>query len=167
MTAQAKKQFELTGWHVLIAVIIFFTIIASVNAVMITLALKSFPGEEQKKSYMQGLQYNEVLAERDLQESLGWQAILYDGDTLTAGNTSIRVRLVDAENTPLQEMTLEATLGRPATDERDITPVFRLTQGNLYEAQIDGLEAGVWDLKAVATAPDGTQLTFEKRLWLR
>ncbi|MCI5047851.1 MAG: FixH family protein [Aquisalinus sp.] len=167
MTTQTKKPFEITGWHVLISIIIFFAIIASVNAVMVTLAVRSFPGEEQKKSYMQGLQYNEVLAEREAQASLGWQAMLVDGTDLPANNTTIRLRLSNAQGQILEHMKISATLGRPATDERDIEPVFIQTTDNIYLAQIDGLSSGIWDLKAVATAPDGTELNFERRLWLR
>ena len=67
---KAKGSFKITGWHVLFSVIAFFGVITAVNAVMISYAVKSFPGEDQKKSYMQGLQYNKVLEEKKLQEQL-------------------------------------------------------------------------------------------------
>ena len=47
----------ITGRHVLLMLVAFFGAILVANAIFITVALKSFPGESQKKSYVQGIRY--------------------------------------------------------------------------------------------------------------
>ena len=66
------RSFRLTGVHVLTAILAFFAVIIFVNAIFLTLALRSYPGEHEAKSYMQGLNYNERLAARERQAALGW-----------------------------------------------------------------------------------------------
>lgn len=166
MGATARPEFRLRGWHVLLAVIAFFGAITAVNAVMITLALKSFPGEEQKKSYLQGLNYNDVLEARANEAALGWRAEMVDGDALPAGETRIRVRLVDSGGVPLRGLVLGGVIGRPATDRADRPVTFEEYRDGIYVADITGLEEGNWDLDVVAQGSTGRQLTLEKRLWL-
>lgn len=166
MTQTARKPFRITGWHVLIAMILFFGTITAVNTVMITLAVKSFPGEQQKKSYMQGLHYNEVLAERAAQEELGWQAVMVDGETLPAMETAIRLQINDEEGRPVHGLSLTGTLGRPATDREDRQVVFEEAGNGVYAVTLDGLTQGTWALQATGMDAAGNTMTMEKRLWL-
>ena len=71
---EGESKFRLKGWHVLAGMIAFFGVIFSVNAFFITTALRTFPGEETRRSYVQGLAYNDVIAERQAQAALGWSA---------------------------------------------------------------------------------------------
>ena len=64
----------LKGWHVLVMILIFFGITIGVNATFITMALRTHPGEDVPRSYMQGLEYNETLENRRIQSELGWTA---------------------------------------------------------------------------------------------
>lgn len=166
MNATARPPFRIRGWHVLIAMIGFFGAIAAVNAVMISLALQSFPGEQQKKSYLQGLNYNEVLEARASEAALGWRAEMVDGDELAAGDTVIRIRLEDAGGLPLRGLQLQGAIGRPATDRADREIEFREFRDGTYVAAVEGLAEGNWDLDVVAQDGTGRQLTLEKRLWL-
>lgn len=167
MTIAQNKQFRLTGWHVLVMIVLFFVIIASVNAVMITLAVKSFPGEQQKKSYMQGLEYNEVLAAREEQAALGWRVTMLDGEELPAGDTVVRLRVADRAGLPVRGLVLTGMIGRPATDREDREISFVESGDGIYTASVTGLTQGIWDLQATSTDNAGTELTMEKRLWLK
>ncbi len=71
---EGSSGFRITGWHVLAGMILFFSTIIAVNAVFISLAVQSFPGEDQRRSYVQGLEYNDVIAQRRAQAALGWTA---------------------------------------------------------------------------------------------
>lgn len=166
MSTAVKKPFRLTGWHVLAMMVLFFGSISAVNAVMITLAVKSFPGEQQKKSYMQGLQYNEVLQARDAQDALGWTIFSLDGESLPAHKTEIRLQVMDAAGLPVQGLAISGMIGRPATDRQDRDVSFAEGENGIYTVTISGLEGGNWLLSAQGQAGSGEVLTMEKRLWL-
>ena len=65
---------ELKGWHVLLIMLAFFGVMFSGNGVFLFHAITSFPGEDVKKSYVQGLSFNDTLADRAAQAELGWLA---------------------------------------------------------------------------------------------
>ena len=166
MQSAIRGKFEIRGWHVLVAIIAFFAAITAVNAVMITLALRSFPGESEKKSYLQGLKYNDLLETRAEEAALGWRAIMVDGESLAAGNTRIRILFEDSGTVPVRGLAVTGRIGRPATDRLDQAIAFQESGDGVYVANIAGLEPGNWDLTATALDGAGRQLTLEKRLWL-
>ncbi len=169
MTETAKKNFQLTGWHVLLGVILFFVVISLVNARMIYLAVTSFPGEQQKKSYMQGLQYNEVLEEKKIQEALGWRLTVVDGARLSPSQNTIRLEMVDRTDAPLTGLAFQAMLVRPATDESDRSIQFVEEKEGTYISVLGDrelMQKGAWDLKIKIMSEDESSFTAEKRLWL-
>lgn len=144
----ASARFELKGWHVLAAMLGFFSIVIGMNAVFITMAVKTFPGEVAAKSYVQGLRYNETLEDRARQAALGWtaQAALIE----TAHGPAFSLELKDRDGRPLEGLALSGGLRRPATDEQDVTLAFeRLGEGR-YVAAAPGLPAGAWRLAVLA-----------------
>lgn len=62
------------GVHVFWIIAGFFLVTFAVNAFFITKAVATFPGEDAKKSYLQGLEYNTTLARRADQAARGWTA---------------------------------------------------------------------------------------------
>ena len=146
MTAKADNAsgWTLKGWHVLVAMVAFFTVIISVNAVFITLALGSFPGEDTPRSYVQGLAYNDVLEERRAQAELGWRA----SANLTADRVLVEVR--DAADAPVQGLRLTGTLRHPADMELDRALTFTEVRAGVYAAGVADLSAGRWRLDAQA-----------------
>ena len=59
-SAARKPGFVLKGWHVLLMLVGFFGFMFVVNGIFLWAAITSFPGEDEQKSYMQGLHYNEI-----------------------------------------------------------------------------------------------------------
>jgi len=64
----------ITGRTVFFVLAGFFSVMFAVNGFFVFRAISSFPGEEEPKSYLQGVAYNEVLQNRRAQEALGWRA---------------------------------------------------------------------------------------------
>lgn len=155
-TASAAKLF--TGRHVIYCLLGFFGVIFSVNAIFLTYALQTFPGESMKKSYLQGLHYNEVLAERAEQAALGWRAEIVG---VNAGGEEgvIELRLLDEANRPLRGLTVNAELRRLVHSRDDRELVFVSTGEGLYRAPAGTLEAGVWSL--IGHAEDGGGQAFD------
>ena len=57
----SSKSGKLTGWHVFWIMLGFFGLMFTVNGIFLYHAITSFPGEDVKKSYLQGLDYNSTL----------------------------------------------------------------------------------------------------------
>ena len=159
------RSFRLTGAHVLAMLVAFFLAIIIANAIFITLAIRSFPGEQERKSYLQGLAYNDRLAEREAQERLGWTAEIA-GARLPDGQTEIILRFKSATDAPISGLAVSGRLARPADDESDRALAFVATAPGRYSAVVDGLEPGAWRLTAVAHNERGDNFTLEKRLTL-
>ena len=153
----------LTGRHVLMALSGFFGVIFVVNAIFLTFALRSFPGESMKKSYLQGLHYNDILTERAEQAALGWRAELLRADRNGAEGV-IELRLLDAAGSPLTGLTLEGQLRRPAHSRSDQALSFIDAGRGVYRTSVSGLAPGAWSLTAQAENAYGDQLDLASRV---
>lgn len=149
MMAQSKKPFELTGRHVLFIMIGFFGAIIAVNVVFVRYAVESFPGEQVKKSYYQGLKYNEALEEKDRQAEKGWRMLLTT-PPIAGEQSLIDVKLVNKDGSPIYSASLEGTLTRPTTDDgTKILSFYPIGEG-IYQSKISDLTIGAWDLTLTA-----------------
>lgn len=150
---------KIRGWHVFIAMVAFFAVIFAVNIVFISVALGTFRGEEVERSYVQGLAYNEVLAERRAQAELGWTAAVnLDGDTLI-------LEVTDSEGAPVGRLPLQAALRHPADGDLDRTLDFAQREPGVYVADVSGLPEGRWRFEAEARGD--TPFAMERELWRR
>ena len=146
--------FILRGWHVLAMLLTFFAVVIGVDVGFSVIAVRTFPGEDIRNSYVQGNLYNETLAERAKQAALGWtaEASLGSGN----GGAIVTLRLRDAKGEPLTGATVTGRLRRPATTKADRTLVFSSTGGGTYIAPAGDLQAGAWDLAVRATRGSAT-----------
>lgn len=145
MTARTEKSgFTLKGWHVLAAFVGFFGVVFSVNAFFITKAFETFPGEDTRRSYVQGLAYNDVLEERAAQAELGWSA----SANLTEDRVLVEVR--DADGEPVNSLRLSGALRHPANMQLDRDLTFTEVRPGVYGAGVADLPEGRWELNAEA-----------------
>lgn len=160
----SSNSFTLNGRHVLAMLVAFFAVVIVANAIFIALALKSFPGEQEKKSYLQGLRFNERIADRKAQDALGWSveiATPRGGD----GLVSIDLVFLSATDTPIGGLAIDGLLSRPASEEFDAALVFEEIAAGAYRARI-AAPPGVWRLQATARNERGDAFALEKRLTL-
>ena len=132
---------ELKGWHVLLIMLGFFGVMFAVNGVFLYHAITSFPGEDVKKSYVQGLNYNDTLAARAAQAELGWRA--------EAGlqDDQIVFRLQDADGQDLSNFAVIGELRRSATRDHDQAVAFTTNFDGSYTTDALDLERGQWRLR--------------------
>ena len=159
--------FRLTGWHVLAMLCGFFAVIFTVNFIFVSKAVSTFPGEDVKKSYVQGLNYNDALAARAAQAELGWQAemgILGSGET-----RQLVVRLLDADGAGLSSLDSVVTARRLATDDADTVLTLSPLGDGEYAADASALEAGMWDmrLEAFHSGEETSSFAAQKRIMVR
>ncbi|MEM9750596.1 MAG: FixH family protein [Pseudomonadota bacterium] len=159
-----SREFRLTGRHVLMALLGFFLLVAAANAIFITYAVRSFPGEREEKSYLQGMNFNERLAERAEQQALGWRVEVTKAG-LSDGEATIRLRILGEEDAPLGRLEVTGVMMRPASDEGDRPIVFVMLGGGAYEGVVEA-EPGLWLLEAQAASASGEIFEFSSRLTL-
>lgn len=155
--SETTQGFRIRGWHVLVALIAFFGVVAAVNAVMITAALETFPGQVSVTPYEDGVAYNKKLAQMAAQERLGW--------TAAAGvdETAVVISLRDRLDTPVESLKVSGKMERPATETGRITPAFEEVAPGIYRAELGKID-GAWDLTFDATDAQGHRFEGERRL---
>lgn len=159
------NKFELRGIHVLIGLLVFFGAVIAMNVAFAIVAVRSFPGEDVRRSYLQGLQYNDTLDARRAQAALGWIATA----ALASAETGARVdvRLMTRDGAPLNGVALTGDLQWPTDSRRDHALRFEPVGGGLYSARMGELPAGRWRLRARASDSHGGALDFESELTWR
>lgn len=155
-----KREFELKGWHVLIMLLAFFGVMFAVNGVFLYHAITSFPGEDVKKSYVQGLNYNDTLAVRAQQAELGWRA--------EAGlkDSTLVFRLQDAQEEPLSNLAVVAEIRHLATENADQVVTLQAQAQGEYLAKGLDLAQGQWLIRFSVYDTEGEtlQLNVDKTL---
>lgn len=156
------KAFRLGGGHVLAGLLLFFAAIIAINIAFAVAAVRTFPGEDERRSYTQGLRYNDVLAERRAQAANGWRA--RSELAQTASGARVLVRLADRTGAPIAGAVVEGVLRWAPNESGDRALTFVSQGDGLYSADLGALTPGRWDLRARAYKQDGRALDFEAEL---
>ena len=157
---------EITGRHVLFAMLGFFGVIFAVNGVFLYNAIGTYTGVVQDEPYRKGLAYNERIAEDARQTALGWVRAV----SLTDAGM-VKLTLADKAGAPVRGLVVDAVVGRPSTNVSDV-PV-RLIEGvpGHYQANIGAIAAGRWLISIEARRADGERAgeviyRAKERIWL-
>lgn len=157
--ATPKKDKELTGWHVLGYMIVFFGCMFAVNGTFLYFAITTHPGEDIKKSYLQGLHYNDTLEARAKQAQLGWRA----GIGFNEARTSVLVQIQDASKIDIRGMNVTGQLRHLSSRTGDQTLTFAQQADGLYKANITPPESGTWVIRMDASQANETAPIFTAR----
>jgi nitrogen fixation protein FixH len=135
----------LTGRGVLLWLTGFFGLVFATNAAFITVAVKTFRGEDEQLPYLQGVEYNDTLAHRALQKKLGWQATISavrhpDGSV----RVSVSLRQPDGKAPPAERLSGE--LRHPSDENRDQALRLVSEGGGAYHADLPKVSRGIWDV---------------------
>jgi nitrogen fixation protein FixH len=160
--SRTSARFEVRGVHVLLAMLAFFGAVIAVNVGFIVAAIGSFPGEDVRRSYLQGLSYNDTLAARRTQAALGWRASA--GLRSSAEGALLEITLRDAAGAPLDGLDAEGALRWPNAERLDRTLDFEPVGEGRYVARLGALHEGRWVLRAHAADPNRGALDFEAEL---
>lgn len=159
MTAlDPPPRFTIKGRHVLAGLVAFFGLIIAVDSVFISLAYRTFSGEAAKNPYEAGLLYNRTLAQRRRQAALGWSATIEEG----AGDL-VLVRVADRHGRPVEGLTVNGALERPATTRGRRAVRFAAVTPGVYRADAAPLD-GAWDLHVTLRDAGGALFEADRRL---
>jgi nitrogen fixation protein FixH len=148
------------GGHVLLMFVAFFAVVAAVNAVMVTSALRSMSGLDARNGYDPSQRYNADIAAARAQTERGTRA-----DLTLAGSGSERsvlLLLSDRDGTPLDGLTIEAAFQHPGTKARDIIVPLTGQGAGGYMGASAGILAGAWTLVLTASDRSGA-VVFRSR----
>jgi nitrogen fixation protein FixH len=119
-----------------------------VNAVLVFFAMSSWSGIATDRPFERGLAYNRLLAAAAAEEALGWKAeIAYRDGGLT-------VLLRDADDRPIEGAALSFEARRPLERHASIGAVFASAGMGRYEARVDDLRPGQWDIRLAVVRGD-------------
>ena len=150
---------RVTGWHVLAVILVFFGVIITVNVIFIIQATRTFRGEDEPRSYVQGLDYNSTLAARAEQAALGWTA------TTEVEDGRVVIRVLDAEGHPIDGLDMNGALRHPADTSLDRDLVFEARAEGRYVAALPEGIRGRWHLRAWREGEP--PFTLQSELWLQ
>lgn len=147
---------ELTGKHVLLMVVSFFTVITAVNIFMASQAIGTFPGVEAKNTYYASQNFD---ASRKKQEALGWTV----SDSLRDGE--LRLSMTERSGAPAKVKDFQVLIGRATESTGDLAPVFA-REGADFVTPLE-LAPGKWLLRLQAVAEDGTLFRQNRQIYVK
>lgn len=130
------------GWHVAVILVLFFGVTMGVNAIFMTMAYRTHPGEDVPRSYVQGLNYNDALDRRRAQAEAGWTARFNRVDE------TLLIEVVDRDGEAVTGLTLAGALTHPTDAEQDCALAFDETRDGLYSVELPCGGEGRWRMKA-------------------
>lgn len=140
MSTIMEKRDRIIPWYF----VMFFVVIAAVNAVMVTLAIRTHTGTVTEHPYEKGLAYNQTISAEEQQEKLGWKGtIIYE-------NGMLDFTLLDKNRATISPEKATATITRPTQAGMDFTlplnaqktPITFPARG-LWEVRVDAVSNGV------------------------
>jgi nitrogen fixation protein FixH len=144
VTAAVREVRPITGRFVLIAFVSFFGVIAAVNGVMMTLAIRTMPGLDVKNGYVASQAMNgEILAMRQ-QTERGWKADI--AVQLKSGSAPVNITLTDRDGAPVTGLDVKVRLAHPALVRADHVAAMTEARPGQYTAEWPDIAPGAWTI---------------------
>ncbi|GGF81056.1 nitrogen fixation protein FixH [Azorhizobium oxalatiphilum] len=156
---------QLTGWHVLAALLGFFGLIIAVNVVMAHYAVATFGGVETESSYKAGLAFKAEEDAAATQNARQWRVIL-DVSDRPDGTRLLVIEARDAAGKPLAGYAVDARFAHPADARQDVTVPLTDLGGGRYQGTA-GVHRGQWELIVDLAQGEGRLFRSKNRVQLR
>lgn len=161
-----RKEWVITGRFVLVALVLFFVVIAAVNAVMMTMAIRTFPGIDARNGYEVSQRFNKEIAAARAQSERGWdgQAVL---ERVGGDAAQMRLALTTRDAQPISGLAVEVRLKHPSDRRLDHVLTLNELAPGRYEAATKGLASGAWGLDIEARNGAETVYRLTSRVTLK
>ena len=156
-----SKPFRLKGWHVLAILVAFFGIVATVNGVMMRIAISTMPGLDARNGYDVSQRYNKEITAARAQAALGYTANMV---VQRAGaGARVTIDLKDRAGEPVTGLAMRARFEHPALRARDVpVPVIEQGPGHFVGAA-ERIADGNWTLVVEALREAGEHPVYISR----
>jgi nitrogen fixation protein FixH len=165
LPAKPRPAFELTGRMVLAGFVGFFFVVASVNAFMMTAAIRTMSGVEVKSAYETSQRFNGEIARMQAQTERGWQAQAHV--ERSGADATVTLTLIDHVRAPVTGLGIEARLQHPATRHEDRSASLIEVAPGRYAAELPAVHAGAWTLAIEANRDGEAVFTSRSRILLK
>ena len=135
-----KAEFEFTGKHMLLLMLVFFGVIMAVNFTMASMASRTWTGLIVKNSYVASQKFNEELQQAKAQQASG----IYS--ELGYSNSQITFVLKDKDDKSLSANDLTIAIVRPAFEQEDQVGLLIQIGHGSYHFPVE-LGEGEWKLQ--------------------
>lgn len=140
-TDAPRPSDRLIPWYIAAA----FVLLIVLEAIMVTVAIKTKPGVVAEDSYERGLAYNRYLQEQSEQNARGWtSAVILNGHRLV-------FVLKDAKGTFLSGAEVKVSVMRPVVAGMDFSATLEETAPGRYESDLAFPQPGQWKVGVTAT----------------
>lgn len=127
-------------------IVAFFLVVAAVDAVFVTLAVRTHTGVVTEQAYEKGLDYNKAIEASAAQSAMGWTGeIAFKADTLSFD-------LKDKDGNGIEGAVVEASIRRPVTKGYDRDIALADKGLGLYQAPLSLPLKGQWEVRVYASA---------------
>lgn len=150
------------GWWYPYIFVGMFAVVVTANLIMMYFATSTFTGLETKSAYERGVGYNQLIAQQEAQDSLGWTVALQAEGRSTGEPgaverpTTLILSMVDADGNPLDGAHVEASVRRPTVAGYDYDVRLLPVGAGKYGTDIILPMAGQWDVQVYARRGDDT-----------
>ena len=162
MSEQSNNQEETpktTGWFVVRWMAVLFGAMFIANGLFVYFALNSHSGEQSSTAYEDGVNYNNTIEERRKLKALGWT--MTASVTAEASGDVLSLQFLGKDQTPLNNITVEAKLFNPVYSSED--PVLTLTRlDDGFKAPLTLPRKGQWELLVKVTQADQSGIFTER-----
>jgi nitrogen fixation protein FixH len=150
--ADPAPRFVLTGRHVIGGFVAFFIMVASIDAVLVWLAVSTFGGLDTPDAYRKGLAYNANVAAQSTQDQLGWR----DTVRFNQDGASLEATITDRDGKGIENLAVTVSLARPTVNWSDKRLSLQPLGGGRYIAPVADMAPGNWiaAIEARASRPD-------------
>lgn len=129
--------------------VLFFIVIATLDGIFVTLALRTHTGTVTENAFEKGVAYNNVLKEARERDALGWNADITLGD-----DNNLIVSLRGKDGSVLKGARVSVKMVRPAQDGYDYEITLTDEGNGLYAAPANLPLPGQWQARIFATWQD-------------
>lgn len=149
LKAAAKPPRPITGRFVLFSCIGFFGVIAAVNVVMMTLAIRTMPGLDVANGYVASQGMNREIDAMRNQTERAWIADIAAG--LKDNVSPVSISLTDKLGNPVSGLAVTVRLAHPALTRADHLGTLIERRPGVYSADLADVHAGAWTLVVEAS----------------
>jgi nitrogen fixation protein FixH len=147
------------------AFVAFFGVVLAANAVMIVLAIATWPGLETRQAYQRGLVHDGALEAAAAQAALGWRVeFAFEQTGERAG--AVRLDLADRFGNRLQDAEVRVAFVRPTHGGYDLVVDLPHHYGGRYLRNVVLPLAGQWEARVHVVERDG-EYRLRQRIYLK
>jgi nitrogen fixation protein FixH len=160
MTTSKLPVRPINGRFVFIAVVAFFTIVISVNVVMMRFAIATLPGTEVDSAYSASLAYQKEIQTAEQQNGRNWKVDAHI-ERIADGIARLTLDAKTPDGKPLAGLSVFGRLERPTDRRADRAFDISEKGGGSYAGVARGVAAGQWDF-VIEADRDGQRLFLSR-----